>query len=86
MPNGGHVCCEYCTYNRATPGTCDVFGVETSPFILCRTFRTPKQSHADARREHPMLLELKPGVVYGIQNADSSGPAPQPAYKVVPTE
>lgn len=86
MPNGGHICCEYCTYNRATPGTCDVFGVETSPFVLCRAFRKPKQSHTDARKEYPILLQLKPGIVYEIDNAAPTKPAPRPAYRVVPVE
>ena len=68
MPNGGHISCVYCTYNRSKPGTCDIFGIETSPFILCRAFRKPKQSHTEARNEYAMLKELSPGVVYGIGN------------------
>lgn len=58
MPNGGHISCEYCTYNRSRPGECDIFGVETSPFVLCRAFRTPKQSHQEARERWPMLEDL----------------------------
>lgn len=69
MPNGGHISCEYCTYNRHTPGKCDVFGIETSPFIICRMFRMPQQSHEEAREQWPMLEELKPGIVYEIDNS-----------------
>ncbi len=83
MPNGCHICCEYCTYNRLTPGKCDIFGIEAGPFILCRSFRMPKQSHEGARRRHPELTALEPGVVYSIENT-TAGPAdPRPAYRVV---
>lgn len=78
MPNGGHISCKYCTYSRLTPNTCDIFGIETSPFILCRAFRKPKQSHTEARNEYPMLKELSPGVVYRIDNDVIIGGSPQP--------
>lgn len=77
MPNGGHISCSYCTYDRLTPGTCDIFGIETSPFILCRAFRKPKQSHTEARNEYPMLKKLSPGVIYGIDNDAVIGGNPQ---------
>ncbi len=82
MANGGHICCVYCTYNRLTPGTCDIFGIETSPFILCRAFRYPKQSHVEARTKWPMLNDLKPGVVYEINNSAVLVGNPAPVYKV----
>ncbi len=84
MPNGGRPCCEYCTYNRLTPGTCDVFGIETGPFILCRSFRMPRQSHADARKHHAELMKLEPGVVYSISNSATEELSPRPAYRVAP--
>ena len=64
MANGGHICCERCTYNRLTPGTCDIFGIETNQFVLCRVFRRSKQSHAEARMMWPMINDLKSGAVY----------------------
>lgn len=84
MANGGHICCVECTYNRATPGTCDVFGVETHGGVLCRTFRLPKQSHTDARRKWPLLGELEPGTVYAIDNSTLSAGIPEPSYRVTP--
>ena len=82
MANGGHISCEYCTYNRNPVGRCDIFGVDTSSFVLCRTFRKPKQSHAEARKEWPMLEKLKPGLVYEIDNSTYSTHDPRPAYHV----
>lgn len=84
MPNGGHICCEYCTYNRNPYGKCDIFGIETNPFLLCRTFRPPKESHANTRKKWPLLEKLKPGVVYGIANSNFEAGNPRPAYIVVP--
>lgn len=82
MPNGGHISCAYCTYSRSTPGTCDIFGIETGPFILCRAFRKPKQSHTEARNEYPMLKELSPGVVYGIDNNAVIAGNPRPIARI----
>jgi len=82
MSNGGHISCEYCTYNRNPHGQCDIFGVETSPFVLCRAFRKPKQSHADARKEWPMLENLRPGLVCEIDNSTFSICDPKPIYHV----
>ncbi len=86
MPNGGLICCEYCTYNRLTRGKCDVFGIETGPSILCRMFRTPGQSHQEARMRYPILKELEPGAVYAINNTGgySANDDPQPIYKIKP--
>ncbi|NJC88141.1 MAG: hypothetical protein FIB02_06345 [Desulfuromonas sp.] len=82
MPNGGHISCEYCTYNRSTPGRCDLFGVETGPFVLCRAFRKPKQSHTAARSEWPMLNRLEPGVVYLIDNSTHGIHEPKPRWRI----
>lgn len=82
MPNGGHISCVYCTYNRSTPDACDIFGIETSPFILCRAFRKPKQSHTEARKAYPMLNELSPGVVYEIDNSVVLSGNPGSAAKI----
>lgn len=82
MPNGGHISCAYCIYNGSKPGTCDIFGIETSPFILCRAFRKPKQSHTETRNEYPMLKELSPGVVYGIDNDAVMAGKPRPIAKI----
>jgi len=84
MPNGGHICCEYCTYSRFTPGKCDIFGVETNPGTLCRAFRRSRQSHREAREQWPILEELKPGIVYEIDNTTYSAGDPRPVYRVVP--
>ena len=86
MPNGGHICCEYCTYSRSQRGICDIFGHETSPGILCRSFRMPKQTHSSARRKWRLLLDLKPGIVYGIDNNVFSAGNPRPLYKMVPVD
>ena len=82
MANGGHISCAYCTYNRAIPGTCDILGVGTSPFILCRAFRKPKQSHTEARKVYPMLNELSPGVVYEIDNSAVLAGNPRPVARI----
>ena len=82
MSNGGHISCEYCTYNRNPYGRCDIFDVETSPFVLYRAFRKPKQSHAEARKEWPMLEKLKPGTVYEIDNSTYNIHDPKPIYHV----
>lgn len=83
IPNGGHICFAYCTYNRLTLGTCDIFGIEISPFILCRAFRFPEQSHTEARKKWPLLNDLKPGVVYGIDNSAVLAGNPEPIYEII---
>lgn len=82
MSNGGHICCEYCTFNRNPHGRCDLFGVETNPFVLCRAFRKPGQSHTEARREWPLLEALEPGVVYQVDNSTYSIYEPRAIYHV----
>lgn len=86
MPNGGHISCDYCTCNRRTPGRCDIFGVETSPFLLCRSFRKAQQPHTAAQEEYPLLRKLEPGIVYQIDNSAAKAGDPSPAYRVVPVE
>jgi len=83
MPNGGHISCDNCTYRRIKRGMCDIFGINTSPFIICRSFRMPKQSHSEARHQYPLLNQLKPGIVYSIDNDVLSQGNPQPIYKIV---
>lgn len=77
MPNGHQPCCaDGCTYNSETHGVpqqarCDVFGIETDlngGCMVCRMFRRPRQSHMEARKESPQLLDLKAGAVYHIRN------------------
>ena len=84
MPNGGHISCVDCTYSRSQNGICDIFGIETSGNVICRSFRMPKQSHSSARRQWPFLLGLKSGVVYGIDNDAFSTGNPQAIFKTVP--
>ena len=85
MANGGYISCEQCTYSRSRSRKCDVYGIDTSPFMICRMFRLPKQSHTDARSELPFLNELKSGVVYGFDNGTYSTGHGQrkPLFKVV---
>ena len=83
MPNGGHICCDNCTYNRLRPGICDICGIETSPFLLCRAYRQPKQSHEQARAQWNILNKLEPGIVYEIDNSyPSTGGNPHPIYRM----
>jgi hypothetical protein len=82
MANGGHISCAYCTYNRLTSAIFDIFDVETSPFVLCRAFRKPKQSHGRARSDYPMLNDLLPGIAYGIDNNAIIAGNPRPVAKV----
>lgn len=82
MSNGGHISCEYCTYNRNAPGRCDLFDVVTGPFVLCRAFRKPKQSHSAARKEWPMLNGLAPGLVYAVDNSTYGIHDPKPIWRV----
>lgn len=86
MANGHHISCVFCTYNRSLPGRCDVFGVETSAFILCRAFRKPGQSHTAARKESSLLKTLSPGIVYGIDNNVFISGNPTPLYRVLEIE
>lgn len=72
MANGGHISCEYCTYSRSSSARCDVYGVDTNPFMICRMFRVPKQSHTEAREKWSFLEKLKPGIVYGFDNGTYS--------------
>lgn len=87
MPNGGSICCVECTYGRSPDGRCDVHGVKTSPFLLCRTFRMPGQSHSEARQHWPLVSRLEPGIVYEIENSYAAeGRPPQPRYRLSPCE
>lgn len=92
MPNGGQISCPYCTYSRrdrniSFDGTCDIWGIECNPFRLCRTFRLPKQSHTEARERWPLLNELKPGIVYYIDNGGTNTTGQtKPMYKVIKIE
>lgn len=88
MANGGHICCLYCVYDRANHKgsndcTCDIFGVATASGVLCRSFRMPKQSHFNARKEWPILKTLEPGVVYHIHNDAYQAGDPQPAFRMM---
>lgn len=82
MANGGHISCVECTYNRLKPGFCDLFGVRTSGLILCRAFRMPKQSHREARSKFKMLDDLKPGLIYEIDNDTFATGNPRPIYEI----
>ena len=84
MANGGHICCEYCTYNRSKRGSCDIWGIDTDGAYICRSFRMPKQSHSAARKEWPVLDDFEPGFVYGIENSVYSDWKFIKMYKVVP--
>ena len=86
MPNGGHISCEYCTYNRAYRGRCDIFGVETSPFVLCRSFRPPGESHRSAHKAWKILDTLEPGKVYAIDNDNAVSGNPEVIYEVEPAK
>ena len=83
MPNGGHICCVNCTYSRLKPGKCDIWGIEISGFLLCRSFRFPGQSHTEARKDFKMLNKLKPGFVYAIDNSFVAIGKPETAFKIV---
>ncbi len=79
MPNGGHISCEYCINNDR--GACQIFGVATGPFVLCRSFRTePGMSYEDSVQQWPMLASLAPGAVYAIDNSSFSAGDPQPIF------
>ena len=85
MANGGMISCLHCTYGRGSSGMCDVFGIEVSAFILCHTFRTPRQSHVDARKKWPILNELEPGVIYNLDNSyPQKDPDFTPIYRIDP--
>ena len=43
----------------------------------------PKQSHAEARKKWPMLNDLKPGVVYRIENLAGLAANPEPVYRII---
>ncbi|MBF0548653.1 MAG: hypothetical protein HQM08_29755 [Candidatus Riflebacteria bacterium] len=86
MPNGGHICCVECAFNRCNPGKCDVYGVPTGAFTICRMFRLPKQSHTEAREHWNFLDTLKPGKVYSIENSTIGSGNPKISYKMVKEE
>ena len=87
MPNGGHICCHYCTHNKPIPdlesvfGRCEVHGIRANPFLLCRNFIRHDQSQDDALSKWPMLKEMKPGIVYEIDNDIYKSGNPRPASK-----
>jgi len=82
MPNGGAYQLRILHIQPSYAGAMLYLGIEMSPFILCRAFRRPKQSHTEARKKWPMLNDLKPGVVYKIDNSAVLAGNPEPVYKV----
>jgi len=85
MANTGYLCCEYCAYNQMPERVCDIFGIKTNPFLICRCFRLTWESHAQARRRWPLLEGLAPGKVYATCDGCREAPDhPRAAYVVMP--
>lgn len=59
-----HPACNSCTYGRCPDGSCDIFGTPVIGELVCRAYRSAAQSHSEARSEHPLLEQLRPGLVY----------------------
>jgi hypothetical protein len=78
MPNGGFVCCLYCFFNNSSEKKCKIFGIETSPHIICRMF---SRSLNDVGI--PELENLEAGIIYSIANSLGEDFSPKPLYKVV---
>lgn len=83
MPNGGMICCDYCAHSRFLGDKCDIHGITTSPHMICRAFRMAEQSHAEARKQWPVLDDLEPGIVYVIENSTYAEFDPKPLYRMV---
>ena len=92
MPNKGKISCQYCTYSRehrgnTTFGICDIWGISCSPFLLCRSYREPQQSHREAKAYWIMLERLKPGIVYSInEDKETATDRIKPMYKIAKIE
>ncbi len=88
MPNGGTICCHDCTYNLGLYNSkiydkCDIFGIDTNPSLICRSFRLPKQSHTQAREKWPILDTLAPGMIYKHEDVpNDSRPNLKELFKV----
>jgi hypothetical protein len=65
-------------YNQ---GKCDIYGIQTSPLVLCRMFRTePEQSPDEASRRWPILATLQLGIIYAFAGDPSAPGEPKPLY------
>jgi len=65
-------------YNQ---GKCDIYGIQTSPLVLCRMFRTdPEQSPDEAIRRWPILATLQLGIIYTFADDPSAPGDPKPLY------
>ena len=59
-----HPACNSCTYGRRPDGSCDIYGTPVTDELVCRAYRSAAQSHSEARSDHPLLEQLRPGLVY----------------------
>lgn len=82
MPNGGLPNCLQCKHSKKSK--CNIFGIETSPYLLCRHYR---DEHGDKTfDEHitPYLEPLAIGTVFWIGNAyGATEDNPTPAFTMV---
>ena len=62
----GTASCVSCTYGRRTDGVCDIHGTDVTANKICRTYRTPGQSHQESRSANALIEKLRPGYVYQI--------------------
>jgi hypothetical protein len=78
QPTMTSVSCKSCVYNQ---GKCDIYGIQTSPLVLCRMYLTdPEQSHEDALKRWPILETLEPGIIYTYGGDPSAPGEPKPLY------
>ena len=59
--------CNSCTYGRRPDVSCDIFGTPVTKELVCRAYRSPAQSHSEARSKYSILEQLRPGLVYSIK-------------------
>jgi len=83
MPNGGLPNCLECK-NRTANDICNLYGIEVSPYLLCRKY---KHWNDDANFDEHISQFLEPfqlGVVYWIHNKyGATQDNPLPAYKML---
>ncbi len=72
------VSCASCIYNE---GKCDIYGVQTSPMVVCRMYLPEREvSHEEALERWPILQTLDLGVIYTYGDDPAAPHEPEPLY------
>ena len=81
MPNGGLPNCLECIHSKSD--FCDIYGVKTSPYLLCCHYSHWKFDLSLDEHIKEYLGSFQPGIVYWIDNMyGATQDRPLPAYKM----